>query len=102
LEPGFARVSIAPVPAGLTWARGRVPTPRGEISVAWESDGRSFRLEADVPTGTEAVLSIPIQKDAPMQLQADGATIGTDSEGRVIWTMPNGGCAVVTASPKGG
>jgi len=57
--PGFAEFEVAPRPAGLEWAGGKVPTPHGSITVDWRiTDGR-MRLEVDVPeglTGGTAVL----------------------------------------------
>lgn len=42
LAPGFAAVEFDPQPGGLDWAKGVVPTPRGDIRVAWRrgADGR--------------------------------------------------------------
>lgn len=58
--PAYASVLIAPTPiAGLTHARGSVPTPRGDIRVAWQIDGRRFGLRADVPAGMSAMLRLP-------------------------------------------
>src|SRR5262245_62240848 len=33
--PGFASFVIEPHTAGLTWARGAVPTPHGPLRIAW-------------------------------------------------------------------
>jgi len=52
--PGFAYFRIQPHPCGLTWAKGRVPTPHGPISVSWKKDGEAVNLDFTVPTGTEA------------------------------------------------
>jgi hypothetical protein len=50
--PGFARVEVHPQLGDLAWARGVVPTPRGEIRV--ELDGRGGgRIAA--PAGVEVV-----------------------------------------------
>jgi len=57
--PGFAHARIEPIPADLSWARGRVPTPAGEIEVGWRrSDGR-FRIEVALPPGTAAMVVLP-------------------------------------------
>ena len=56
LEPGFARFRLAPQPVDLDWARGVVPTVRGDIAVAWERKGRAHRRSTStIPEGTEAV-----------------------------------------------
>ena len=36
LAPGYARFRVKPQPSGLAWAKGRVPTPKGFIDVAWK------------------------------------------------------------------
>ena len=41
--PGFRSVRVHPLPGDLAWARGSVPTPRGEITVEWERKGSQLR-----------------------------------------------------------
>ncbi|MFA6960876.1 MAG: family 78 glycoside hydrolase catalytic domain [Opitutaceae bacterium] len=62
LEPGFSTVRIAPQLCGLEWARGRVPTPRGAVSVVWryESKAKCFALTVDLPAGAPAVIELPV------------------------------------------
>lgn len=55
LEPGFRRFRLAPTPVDLTWARGTVPTVRGDVAVTWQRDGDRIRIDVTVPDGTEAV-----------------------------------------------
>ncbi|HQK96141.1 MAG TPA: alpha-L-rhamnosidase C-terminal domain-containing protein, partial [Armatimonadota bacterium] len=57
--PGFTRARIAPIPADLSWARGRVPTSAGEIEVDWRRREGSFRIDVSLPPGTEATLVLP-------------------------------------------
>ena len=46
---------------GLTWVRGRVPTPRGSIHAEWEVDnGMSVTLKVRPPAGTSGIISIPL------------------------------------------
>ena len=60
LEPGYRRVLIEPVPvAGLSWARGRVETPRGLIASAWTLAKGRFELKVTVPQGTTATVRLP-------------------------------------------
>ena len=41
LAPGYAKFRVKPQTAGVTWAKGRVPTPHGFIDVSWKLvDGR--------------------------------------------------------------
>lgn len=71
-EPGFATARIAPRLGSLAWARGRVPTPQGMISV--ELDAHWLVLETPVPAildlddGVETHLSAgrhEIRRDQP-------------------------------------
>ncbi len=58
LEPGFARVRIAPQLGDLKWAEGTYPTPRGPIRVRHErrSDGTiDSKIEAPVGVQVEQV-----------------------------------------------
>jgi hypothetical protein len=58
-SPGFADVDIMPDFAGLSSARGRVPTPRGVVDVDWRhTDGRAI-LDVVVPAGTRARVGLP-------------------------------------------
>ena len=65
VAPGFKVFRIQPHPADLTWARGTVPTPQGDISVTWQgsqekSDSEtSFELKVSVPEGTTGEIFIP-------------------------------------------
>lgn len=60
-KPGFEEWLFRPVIVdGLTWARGRVPTPRGNIQAEWVVDGMSVVLEVRAPAGTKGVVSIPL------------------------------------------
>ncbi|MDE2125489.1 MAG: family 78 glycoside hydrolase catalytic domain [Armatimonadetes bacterium] len=58
--PGFQRFRVAPCcPVELAWVRSRVPTPFGEIHMAWERRSGQVEAELQVPVGTEAEIAIP-------------------------------------------
>jgi hypothetical protein len=60
--PGFARVKIQPFAAHLTWARGTVPTPKGDIHVSWKRAAnlqRGLQLDVTLPPGVEADVILP-------------------------------------------
>src|SRR4029453_6749908 len=59
LEPGCARIRIAPQPIDLEWARGVVPTVRGDVEVAWELSGSELSIDLTVPEGVEAIVAAP-------------------------------------------
>jgi alpha-L-rhamnosidase len=54
---GFGTVTIRPELAGLAWARGAEPTPRGVIRVSVKADEVKLR----VPQGTDATVVLPFQ-----------------------------------------
>jgi alpha-L-rhamnosidase len=53
-SPGFKTMAIRPLPCCLTWAKGRVPTPQGDVSVSWNLAAGRFLLDPTVPEGAEA------------------------------------------------
>ena len=59
-EPGYKRALIQPHPADLKWARGRVPTPEGEIEIEWKLQPRSFDMKIALPAATAATVILPI------------------------------------------
>jgi alpha-L-rhamnosidase len=58
--PGFKTISIRPELCDLKWAKGRVPTPHGNVDVSWVLDGNQFSLDVTVPEGTEAEVTLPV------------------------------------------
>jgi|SRR5208282_544176 len=58
-SPGFKTMAIRPSPCSLTWAKGTVPTPHGNLSVSWKLAGDQFTLDVTVPAGTEADVILP-------------------------------------------
>ncbi|MBQ4043204.1 MAG: family 78 glycoside hydrolase catalytic domain [Clostridia bacterium] len=54
---GWERAVIDPrIPADLSFARGSMMTPRGEIAVDWRKEGTELHLTVTVPAGMEAHL----------------------------------------------
>ena len=49
LEPGFARVRVAPQPGGLTRLSGTVPTPRGALRLSLQQTNNVWRVSLDTP-----------------------------------------------------
>ncbi len=96
--PGYSRARIAPKPCGLTWARGRVPTPKGEIEVAWEAKDKVFRLEVALPAGTEGVIELPGHAGDYAKIETAGLSPAVEGD-RWVVRVPAGwrGVAVGTA-----
>lgn len=60
LEPGYARVLLAPQPGeGIDWARTSLKTPHGTINVEWRLDGGAMQFAATVPHGVTADVVLP-------------------------------------------
>ena len=66
--PGFKTISIRPQTCGLAWAKGKVPTPQGDVAVSWTANGGAFSLDATIPPGTEADVYLP-GSETPVRLQ---------------------------------
>jgi len=61
LEPGYARMLVAPQPGGgLTWARAALETRHGAVAVSWRQDAADgFTLDVELPAGVDAVVRLP-------------------------------------------
>jgi alpha-L-rhamnosidase len=58
-KPGFKRFIFRPQPAGVSWAKGLVPTPSGLIHASWSLNKDTMTAELTVPDGTIANLELP-------------------------------------------
>jgi alpha-L-rhamnosidase len=54
IDRGWSKVKIEPFVGDLTWARGRIPTPHGDLHVGWTRDEPGIALDVDVPDGVVA------------------------------------------------
>jgi hypothetical protein len=61
-SPGFDTIAIRPELADLTWAKGSVPTPHGDVAVAWAVGENKFTLDVTVPAGAEADITLPVDR----------------------------------------
>jgi alpha-L-rhamnosidase len=59
LEPGYAKILIAPEPTTLTWAQGKVPTPAGPIECYWRNLDDRFELSVSVPRNRALRIELP-------------------------------------------
>ncbi|MFA6482070.1 MAG: alpha-L-rhamnosidase C-terminal domain-containing protein, partial [Bacteroidales bacterium] len=55
----WSEFRIAPHTGDLKWAKGVVSSPAGIIHVSWTRTGQLFELNAEVPEGTRALISVP-------------------------------------------
>jgi hypothetical protein len=86
LEPGYAKLIVAPQPGALAWVRGAVPTPHGPVAVSWTRG--SGALDVVVPPGTTARVVLPM---APLVADASSITVN----GKVTPTVTQGGRRVI-------
>jgi len=80
---GFKEANIRPDLAGLAWARGAVPTPRGLIKVDYRQAADSFHAAIDIPADVTAKVSMPScgGGNSPMSVMLNGARAsGTPAE----------------------
>jgi alpha-L-rhamnosidase-like protein len=57
--PGYACVTIAPVPGDLESARATYESVRGRITSAWRRDGDTFALDVEIPANVTATVVMP-------------------------------------------
>jgi hypothetical protein len=63
LAPGWTRANVRPHAGPLTAASGRIPTPRGAITIDWQA-GRTFTLSLSLPAGMAARVELPAAADS--------------------------------------
>ena len=72
---GYATVQLAPIPLGLAFAKGTVPTPKGDINVSWTHDQHAFVYDANLPPNTDATVNLNgIDGATSMQVSVDGSS----------------------------
>ena len=60
LEPGYARVLVAPRPGGgLSWARTSLDSPHGKVSVEWHLSHGEATVQVSLPEGVTGVFRAP-------------------------------------------
>ena len=72
-SPGYKTISIRPQLCDLTWAKGSVPTPQGNVVVAWKLEGNKLSLDVMVPTGAEAEVILPMERFEQPRVTLNGA-----------------------------
>ncbi len=73
---GFATCRIHPRPGDLTWARGVMPAPAGDIKVEWQQAGDMLRLQTEVPDNVHA--EVVLDRDPDRQLVLGHNGVNTD------------------------
>lgn len=89
--PGFSKASIRPDLAGLTYARGALPTPAGLLSVDFKKQGTGMQAKISLPAKTQADVLLPATSG--QQLEIDGKKVNaerTDNGARLKVTLTGG------------
>jgi hypothetical protein len=87
IEPGFSKALIAPEPADLKWAKGRMSTPKGNISVWWQKDDKRFDIQVELPEGVSAQIQLPVNPKEFKELKVDGDVTYTTEKGIDCWVI---------------
>lgn len=58
IKKGFLEFKVKPYFKGLSWVKGKVPTPAGMIVVAWRRGEKMIEIEVQVPKGLHGTLEI--------------------------------------------
>jgi len=81
LEPGYAKIQIAPQPGNLKWVQGKVPTAIGPVEVRVENAG-SFKLAVDLPANAVARVILPRRDKGVVTM--DGEAIHANKAGQTL------------------
>jgi len=73
--PAFREIDIEPTLCDLTYAKGVVPTPQGNVGVDWARNADQLMLTVTVPPGTKAQLGIPVSDAKAPVLTVDGTVL---------------------------
>lgn len=81
LEPGYARMLIAPQPGNLQWVRGKVPTAVGPVGVDI-NNGTTFRIAVVLQPGATAQIIVPRRPAGTVSL--DGKAVPAVAKGETF------------------
>jgi hypothetical protein len=71
-QAGWESAMIRPCPGDLAWAKGSVPTPKGELGISWERENGKFDLRVTIPEGMATVVEIPKMNLQTLTIKEDG------------------------------
>ncbi len=97
LTAGWGRALIQPHPGTLTSVEGRMPTPRGELSLSWKRD-KNFTLALALPAGMTAKVELPALEGSG-EVRVDGAPVKARREGE-WWTLDKDVSGTVTIEER--
>ena len=88
--PGYQKIAIRPHPAGLKFAKGVVPTAKGDVSVTWALSDSEFTLNFAIPEETSAEVTLPETDLVNPLLTVDGKKLDTPYQGGATLTLAGG------------
>jgi alpha-L-rhamnosidase len=97
LTAGWGRALIQPHPGTLTKIEGRMPTPRGELSVGWKRN-KNFTLTLTLPPGMTAKVKLPALEGSS-EVSVGGAPVKAHREGQ-WWTLEKDLSGTVTIEER--
>ena len=59
LKAGFKEILFEPKPGFLQWAKGKVHTPKGRVSLSWRKEKSFFKMEIEAPKECKYKVKIP-------------------------------------------
>lgn len=68
VEAGWKSFVIKPNTAGLTWARGTIPAPVGNINISWVKTGSEFKIDITVPRDVKAFLCLALNDKREIEI----------------------------------
>ncbi|HUZ07841.1 MAG TPA: alpha-L-rhamnosidase C-terminal domain-containing protein, partial [Candidatus Paceibacterota bacterium] len=74
-RPGFKTIAIRPELCNLTWAKGRVPTPLGDVAVAWQTTAAGWRMDLTIPPGAKTDVTLPVSNFEQPVVTLDGLKV---------------------------
>ena len=89
-EGGWRQWLAAPQPGSLAHCAATLPTPLGDVRVAFEQSSSAVQAELSVPAQSSAQVCLPPVRGGPgaggAQLAVDGQPVATVAMGRLLCT----------------
>jgi len=98
LEPGWSQAIIRPCLGPLKSAEGKIPTPRGPISIGWEKD-KTFKLTLQLPSGVSAQVQLPADENSKSVLVNGKPASAQLKNQRLILNESVSGTAIIETQP---
>ena len=90
LTPGWESARLRPCLGSLQWAKGTVPTVKGDIIFdAQQTDG-TVSLRITLPANLPAVLELPLTVGRVLQIDGKATRRQSAKDGYALWNLPPG------------